>query len=95
MFHWTGSKIQVHAFYCVPALRLTSLRQRELARKGESLSINRMLEELGGIREMLVVYPRRPGQRQAPAATCLTRMTALQQRLFSLRTLQRFCPATR
>ncbi len=95
MFHWTGSKIQVHAFYGVPALRLTSLRQRELGRKGESLSINRMLEELGGIREMLVVYPRRPGQRQAPAATCLTRMTALQQRLFSLRMLQRISPATR
>ena len=50
MFHWTDSKIQVHAFYCVLALLLTSLLQRELARKGEPLSINRMLEELGGIR---------------------------------------------
>jgi transposase len=95
MFHWTDSKIQVHAFYCVLALLLTSLLQRELARKGEPLSINRMLEELGGIRETLVVYPRRQGQRQAPTATCLTRMTALQQRLFSLLGLQRFVPATR
>ncbi len=95
MFHWTDSKIQVHAFYCVLALLLTSLLQRELARKGEPLSINRMLEELGGIRETLVVYPRRPGQRQAPTAACLTRMTALQQRLFSLLSLQRFVPATR
>ena len=95
MFHWTDSKIQVHAFYCVLALLLTSLLQRELARKGAPLSINRMLEELGGIRETLVVYPRRQGQRQAPTATCLTRMTALQQRLFSLLGLQRFVPATR
>jgi transposase len=95
MFHWTDSKIQVHAFYCVLALLLTSLLQRELARKGEPLSINRMLEELGGIRETLVVYPRRPGQRRAPTAACLTRMTALQQRLFSLLSLQRFVPATR
>ena len=63
MFHWTGSKIQTHAFYGVPALQLTSLRQCELGRKGEPFSINRMLEELGGIREMLIVYPRRPGQR--------------------------------
>jgi transposase len=78
MFHWTDSKIQVHAFYCVLALLLTSLLQRELARKGEHLSIHRMLEELGGIRETLVVYPRRQGQRQASTATCLTRMTALQ-----------------
>lgn len=95
MFHWTDSKIQVHAFYCVLALLLTSLLQRELAKKGEPLSINRMLEELGGIRETLVVYPRRQGQRQAATATCITRMTALQQRLFSLLDLQRFVPATR
>ena len=95
MFHWTDSKIQVHAFYCVLALLLTSLLQRELARKGEPLSINRMLEELAGIRETLVVYPRRQGQRQAPTATCLTRMTVLQQRIFSLLGLQRFAPAIR
>jgi transposase len=95
MFHWTDSKIQVHAFYCVLALLLTSLLQRELAGKGEPLSINRLLEELGGIQETLVVYPRRQGQRQASTAVCLTRMTALQQRLFSLLDLQRFVPVTR
>jgi len=95
MFHWTDSKIQVHAFYCVLALLLTSLLQRELAQKGEPLSINRMLEELGGIRETLIVYPRRQGQRKATTATCLTRMTPLQQRLFSLLGLQQFVPATR
>jgi len=95
MFHWTDSKIQVHAFYCVLALLLTSLLQRELAGKGESLSINRLLEELGAIRETLVIYPRRQGQRQASTATCLTRMTAIQQRLFSLLDLQRFVPVTR
>jgi transposase len=93
MFHWTDSKIQVHAFSCVLALLLTSLLQRDLAQKGEPLSINRMLEELGGIRETLIVYPRRQGQKKATTATCLTRMTALQQRLFSLLRLQRFVPA--
>jgi transposase len=95
MFHWTDSKIQVHAFYCVLALLLTSLLQRELAQKGEPLSINRMLEELGGIRETLIVYPRRQGQRQPSTLTCLTRMSPLQQRLFSLLNLQQFIPAIR
>ena len=95
MFHWTDSKIQVHAFYCVLALLLTSLLQRELARKGEPLSINRMLEELGGIRETLVVYPRRPGQRKFPTATCLTQMTNMKQRLFSLLELHRYAPGPR
>lgn len=95
MFHWTDSKIRVHAFYCVLALLLTSLLQRELARHQESLSINRILEELGGIRETLVIYPRRQGQRQSPTATCLTRMSPLQQRLFSLLNLQRYAPTAR
>ena len=93
MFHWTDSKIQVHAFYCVLALLLTSLLQRELARKGEEISINRMLRELGGIQETLIVYARRPGQTKFPTSTCLTRMSDLQQRLFSLLDLQRFVPA--
>ena len=93
MFHWTDSKIRVHAFYCVLALLVTSLLQRELAHRQEQLSINRILEELGGIRETLIVYPRRQGQRQSPTATCLTRMNPLQQRLFSLLNLQRYAPA--
>lgn len=93
MFHWTDSKIRVHAFYCVLALLLTSLSQRELARNNQALSINRILEELRGIRETLVIYPRKPGQHQFPTATCLTRMSAMQQRLFALLGLKRYAPA--
>jgi transposase len=92
MFHWTDSKIRVHAFYCVLALTLSSVLQREVWRKGVQLSINRLLEELGGIRETLVIYPRRRGQRQNRTATCLTRMNELQKRLFSLLQLQRYSP---
>ena len=90
MFHWTDSKIRVHAFYCVLALTLSSVLQREVWNQGEPLSINRLLEELGGIRETLVIYPRRQGQRHNHTATCLTRMNPLQQRLFSLLDLQRY-----
>jgi len=95
MFHWTDSKIRVHAFYCVLALLLTSLLQRELARQGQQLSIPRMLEELGGIRETLVVYPRRRGQHKHPTASCLTRMSATQRHLYSLLGLDRYAPTAR
>jgi len=94
MFHWTDSKIRVHAFYCVLALTLSSVLQREVWRQGEPLSINRLLEELGGIRETLVIYPRRQGQRQNQTATCLTRMSPLQQRLLSLLDLRRYAPTS-
>ena len=92
MFHWTDSKIRVHAFYCVLALTLSSVLQRELWNHGEQLSINRLLEFLGEIRETLVVYPRRQGQHRNQTATCLSRMNPLQQRLFSLLNLQRYAP---
>jgi transposase len=95
MFHWTDSKIRVHAFYCVLALTLSSVLQREVWHQGEPLSINRLLEELGEIRETLVIYPRRQGQRQNQTATCLTRMNPLQQRLFSLLDLQRYASISR
>ena len=95
MFHWTDSKIRVHAFYCVLALTLSSVLQRDVCHQGELLSINRLLEELGEIRETLVIYPRRQGQRQNQTATCLTRMNPLQQRLFSLLDLQRYASIPR
>jgi transposase len=92
MWHWTDSKIQVHAFYCVLALLLTSLLQRELARQGETLSINHLLEQLASIRETLLIYPRRQGQHRSPTVNCLTRKNPLQQRLFSLLGLARYAP---
>ena len=57
-----------------------------------TVPIYQMLEELGGIRETLIIYPRRPGQRKNDTANCLTRMSALQQRLFSLLGLEKFAP---
>jgi len=38
-FHWTDQKIRVHAFYCVLALTVASLFQRELSRNGVEISI--------------------------------------------------------
>jgi transposase len=92
MYHWTDSKIRVHALSCVLALLLTSLLQRTLAHQGESLSINRILEELGAIRETLVIYPRQQGQKKFPAAACLTHRNPLQAQLFQLLRLDRYQP---
>jgi transposase len=62
MFHWTDSKIRVHAFYCVLALTLTSLLQRILHQRGLDLSLTRLMELLGGIKEVLLIYPRQQGE---------------------------------
>jgi transposase len=90
MFHWTDSKIRVHAFYCVLALTLISLLQRRLHQNGVDLSMARLMELLGGIREVLVVYPLQPGQHEPRTATCLAAMDAEQDNLFNLLKLDRF-----
>jgi len=71
MFHWTDSKIRVHALYCVLALTLTSLLQRTLHQKGQDLSLARMLELLGGIQEVLLIYPKAVGEKTPRTATAV------------------------
>lgn len=92
MFHWTDSKIRVHAFYCVLALTLASLLQRTLHQRGAHLSIPRMLELLGGIRETLVIYPRKPGQHKHPTAASLSTLSEEQEDLFDKLDLGRHLP---
>ena len=54
-YHWTDQKIAVHVFCCVLALLLCSLL--ELHRCGLTKSAFELLDQLGRIREIGVVYP--------------------------------------
>jgi len=92
MFHWTDSKIRVHAFYCVLALTLTSLLQRALHQKGHDLSMARMLKLLGGIQEILLVYPKAVGEKKPRTAACLSAMEEEQRQLFDQLNLSRYHP---
>lgn len=93
MFHWTDSKIRVHAFTCVLALTLTSLLQRALHQKGIDLSMPRMYDLLGGIRETLVIYPRRPGEKKPRVAAGHSTPSDEQQKLFDALDLKRYLAA--
>jgi transposase len=90
MYHWTDGKIRAHAFICVLALTLSSLLQRTLQGKGLDLSLPRMFESLGGIRETLVIYPKRQGQRHPTTARALSTLSPEQERLLSLLDLRRY-----
>jgi transposase len=90
MFHWTDSKIRAHAFTCVLALTLSSLLQRTLYQKGLDLSLPRMFDLLGGIRETLVIYPKKPGQRHPSTARALSTLSAEQEQLVTALELRRY-----
>ena len=71
-FHWTDQKLRVHAFSCVTALLMCSLLRRELHGKGIDLSVTRILETLGTIREVQILLTTgrgRPRTRRAHSAT--------------------------
>lgn len=78
--HWTDQKIHVHAMYCTIAMLLRALIHRRVRQSGLMISMQRMLKELSGIKEVVNVYTRsrrRPAKRQ----TVLTKQNAVQQQL--------------
>ena len=80
--HWTDQKIEVHVFCCVLALMLCSLLRHELLRKGIDLSIPVMLEELGKIREVAIVYASTDKRRAPVLKTTRSKLSERQQALY-------------
>ncbi len=89
-FHWTDQKIRVHAFYCVLALTVASLLQRELARKGVEISIPKMFKNLSAIKEVAIFYPKNKVS-GSPVKILLSKMTKLQRKLFRCFDLGKYC----
>jgi transposase len=56
LFHWTDSKIRVHALYCFLALVLLAILRLELQQAGVPVGVDRAIRKLTSIEEALVVY---------------------------------------
>ena len=54
--HFTDSKIRVHAFYCVLALLIVSLLNRELEEMGYKMSVDRMLDSFQLVRQVITYF---------------------------------------
>jgi len=91
MFHWTDSKIQVHALYCTIAVLLRNLLWRRVRQAGVPISLKRLLSELQDIREIVNIYPARGKQKSQRRQTVLSKRNELQERLLSILTLTRRC----
>jgi len=81
-YHWTDQKVRMHVFTCVLALMLVSLMQREFHVKDVNLSIQRMLELLGDIREMVMTFPPQARGGKVAIRTSITAMSAEQRELY-------------
>jgi len=84
MYHWTDSKIKVHALYCTIALLIRALMLRRTRKAGLSLSMKRLLSELDSIREVINIYPRKRRQKTERKQAVLTKTSEIQQQLMSI-----------
>ena len=89
-YHWTDQKIRVHVFCCVLALMLCSLLRRHLHQKGIERSLPTLLEELGQIREVSVVYPGRTLEAEPEVRITLTELSSSQRALYEALDLGRY-----
>ncbi|MEW6555348.1 MAG: IS1634 family transposase [Actinomycetota bacterium] len=91
MFHWTDQKIRVHAFCCVLALTLCSLLYRQAEKAGLDVSLEKMMNELSGIREVAILYPAPKKGKAAPKPTItISSMNKTQTRLYEIFGLDRY-----
>lgn len=56
LFHWTDSKIRVHALYCFFGLLLVAILRLQLQRAGLTTSAEHALEQLARLQETRVIY---------------------------------------
>ena len=62
-YHWTDSKLSVHALYCFVALLLIRIVLLRLQESNLSIGVELLTERLRGIQEALVIYANGAAQR--------------------------------
>ncbi|WP_425443315.1 IS1634 family transposase [Thermodesulforhabdus norvegica] len=83
-YHWTDSKIRVHAFVCVLALLLIKLLYLIANREGMEVTTTLLIEELQDIQEVILVYPNRR------AVRTISHMSTVQKKLFQIYGLDKY-----
>ena len=80
----------MHMFFCVLALTLCSLLQREVSCRGFHRSVPALLADLVWIREVDVLYPPRQDAAEPELRTTLSQMSTEQQSLYEILGLKQY-----
>lgn len=83
-YHWTDSKLRVHAFVCVLALLLLKLIHYTARANGMEMSVSVLMDELKDIRMVIIVYP------DGKAVRKVEKLSTVQSRLFDVLSLQKY-----
>jgi len=83
MYHWTDSKIRVHAFYCMLGISLLQYVHRQSQTAWPDLTVEQLLEQLSPIQQFILLYPPLGDKGPNRVATVLSKQTLAQQALAS------------
>jgi transposase len=81
MYHWTDSKIRVHAFYCMLGISLLNYLHSLARRVCPRITVEQMKVELEGIYEFALLYPPQGEKGPHRTATVQSKQTLTQQML--------------
>ena len=95
MHHWTDSKIRVHAFYCMLGVSLLQYVHRQSQTAWAGLTMEQLLEQLGQIQQLSLLYPPLGDKGPRRLATVLSKQSLAQQALADLLGLERLCSTQR
>jgi transposase len=79
MYHWTDSKIRVHAFYSMLGISLLQYIHKKAQAAWAGLSMEQLLEELRQIQQFTLLYPPQGEKGPNRVATVLSKQTLPQQ----------------
>src|ERR1022692_3241567 len=95
MYHWTDSKIRIHAFYCMLGISLLQYIHNQAETVWPGLSTEQLLQELGQIQQFLLLYPPQGKKGPQRTATVLSKQTLPQQALADALGLEQLCHTQR
>jgi transposase len=95
MYHWTDSKIRVHAFYCMLGISLLQYVHRQSQTAWPDLTVEQLLEQLTPIQQFTLLYPPLGDKGPNRTATVLSKQTLVQQALAHSLGLDELCSTQR
>jgi transposase len=81
MYHWTDSKIRIHAFYCMLGISLLKYIHKQSQSAWPGLTMEQMLDELRQIQQFVLLYPPQGEKGPQRAAVVRSKQTLPQQTL--------------
>jgi transposase len=81
MYHWTESKIRIHAFYCMLGISLLKYIHKQSQSAWPGLTMEQMLDELRQIQQFVLLYPPQGEKGPQRAAIVRSKQTLPQQQL--------------